>query len=192
MNAQTIKGQTTDDIKRELANALSSGFEPTLAIVFLSIKQDREAICKMLDDHGIDIFGATTAGEFIDGEIGDESTAIMLLDIQKSHYKLSHAHMGEENIKDIAYRIGKDGLATFARPAFIVVSGGISTDGEMIVKGIEEAVGPEVTIFGGMAGDDFTMTGTYAFTNHDLSITGIVVLIIDEDKVNVNGLASSG
>jgi hypothetical protein len=56
-----------------LQQAIADGYTPTLAIVFMSIKQDRITICDMLDKEGIEIFGSTTAGEFIDSKIGKES-----------------------------------------------------------------------------------------------------------------------
>jgi hypothetical protein len=192
MKAKSIKGKSPSEISDALNEAMSDGYKPTLAVVFLSIKQDKEAISKLLDEKGIGIFGATTAGEFIDGDIGEESTAIMLLDINPADFEIMFVETGDENTRSIAKHIGEEGLKKFTNPAFIVVSGGISTDGEMIIRGIEDAVGPEVTIFGGMAGDDFTMTGTYVFTNGKSSNNALVAIILDEDKVSVKGLATSG
>lgn len=192
MKAKSIKGNSPAQIAVGLNEAMSDGYKPTLAVVFLSIKQDRVAICKLLDEKGIAIFGATTAGEFIDGDIGEESTALMLLDINPAYFEVMFVETGDEHTRDIAERIGQEGLKMFKNPAFIVVSGGISTDGEMIIRGIEDAVGPEVTIFGGMAGDDFTMTGTYAFTNGKSSDNALAAIILDEDKISVKGLATSG
>lgn len=192
MKAKTIRGNSTDEIKQALSEATSDGFSPTLAVAFISIAQDREAICHALEEQNIDIFGSTTAGEFTDGEIGEESAAIMLLDLKKEHYRVVHIETGDEDTLNIAKSVGRQGLETFTNPAFIIASGGISTDGEMIIRGIEQAVGPEVTIFGGLAGDDFKMSGTYVFTNEKYSINGLVAIILDEDHVNVKGLATSG
>lgn len=192
MKAKSIKGNSASEISEALNEAMGDGYEPTLAVVFLSIKQDREAICQLLDDKNIDIFGATTAGEFIDGEIGEESTAILLLDLNPNYFKVMFIEAGEKNTRDVARKIGEEGLKTFSNPAFIVVSGGIATDGEMIVHGIEDAVGNNVTIFGGLAGDDFTMTGTYVFTNGKSTNNGLTAIILDEDKISVKGLATSG
>jgi len=192
MKAKTIRGNSTNEIEHALSEATEDGFSPTIAIAFISIAQNREAICRLLEERNIDIFGSTTAGEFIDGEIGEESAAIMLLDLNKDYYRLLHIETGEENTLEIAKSVGRQGLDTFSNPAFIIASGGISTDGEMIIRGIEEAVGPKVTIFGGLAGDDFKMSGTYVFTNGTYSINGLVAIILDEDHVNVKGLATSG
>jgi hypothetical protein len=192
MKAKTIRGNTTEEIKEALSEAVADGYSPTIAVAFISIAQDREAICHLLEEQQIDIFGSTTAGEFTDGEIGEESAAIMLLDLKKEHYRVVHLETGDEDTLKIAKSVGRQGLDTFSNPAFIIASGGISTDGEMIIRGIEQAVGPKVTIFGGLAGDDFKMSGTYVFTNGKYSINGLVAIILDEDHVNVKGLATSG
>lgn len=192
MKAKSIKGNSVDEIKAELEKAITDDFSPSLAIVFLSIKQDREAVCHLLEERNIQIFGATTAGEFIDGEIGHESIAIMLLNINPENFRLMEIETGDRKTREIAKMIGEKGLKEFNNPAFIVASGGISTDGEMIVKGIEDVVGHDAIIFGGLAGDDFTMTGTYVFTNKNYNINGLVVIVLDADKVNVAGLATSG
>lgn len=192
MKAKTIRGNSTEEIKEALSEAVADGYSPTIAVAFISIAQDREAICHLLEEQQIDIFGSTTAGEFTDGEIGEESAAIMLLDLKKEYYRVVHLETGDEDTLKIAKSVGRQGLDTFSNPAFIIASGGISTDGEMIIRGIEQAVGPKVTIFGGLAGDDFKMSGTYVFTNGKYSINGLVAIILDEDHVNVKGLATSG
>ena len=64
MKAKSIKGRTRDEIQIALRQSMNDGFKPTLAIVFLSVSQDRKAVCKVLSNAGIKIFGATTNGEF--------------------------------------------------------------------------------------------------------------------------------
>ena len=53
MKAKSIKGKSPEEIKSALHESMSDGFKPTLAIVFLSVKQDRNAVCKILDEKGI-------------------------------------------------------------------------------------------------------------------------------------------
>ncbi|TPV32767.1 hypothetical protein FJ651_10650 [Paucihalobacter ruber] len=192
MISKTIKGNSTETIIKEIDEATSDGFKPTLAIVFLSIKQDREAVSKVLDDKGIQIFGATTAGEFIDGDIEEGSIVIMLLDINHEYFKLLFLETGEQSTFENAKQLGSEGKNTFKNPAFIIVSGWLSKDGENIVEGITEGSGGEVTIFGGMAGDDMFLTGPIAFTHGKSSAKGLIGLIIDEDKIEINGIATCG
>ena len=49
MKAKSIKGKSPGEIEAALQESMAEGFKPTLAIVFLSIKQDRNAICKILE-----------------------------------------------------------------------------------------------------------------------------------------------
>jgi hypothetical protein len=60
MRAKTIKGTSPEEVTYALKQATVDGFAPTLAVVFLSVKQDREAITNILDKSGIAVFGATT------------------------------------------------------------------------------------------------------------------------------------
>ncbi|MCB9249345.1 MAG: hypothetical protein H6613_12770 [Ignavibacteriales bacterium] len=74
------------------------GFQPTLAIVFLSVSQDRDGICSLLDENGISIFGASTNGEFIDEEFEKESVAILLLDINPSYFTIIFEEYPEKKL----------------------------------------------------------------------------------------------
>lgn len=193
MKAKSIKGKSSEEIKKSLTESLSDGYRPTLAIVFMSFKLDINVVCELLNDEGIQIFGTTSSGEFISSEIGQESIVIMLLDMNPAYFKLLFLESGEHSEFEIAKQLGEEGKKTFANAAFIIASGWSNEmDGEEIIKGIEGGFGGEVTIFGGMAGDDLTMTGPKAFTLGKSSIKGLVALIIDEDKVEVSGVATCG
>jgi len=192
MKAKTIKGKSPEEIHSALAESISDGFMPTLAIVFLSIKQDRKLITDILNDNSIQVFGATTAGEFIDGDIEAGSTIIMLLDMKREYFKISFFETGEQSTLENAKLLGLKGKSTFSNPAFIIVSGWLSNDGENIVEGITAGFGGDVTIFGGMAGDDLALKGPMVFTNGKSSAKGLLALIIDEDKIAINGIATCG
>jgi len=68
MLAKSIKGKSSEEIKTALEKNMADGFKPTLAICFISISQDRNAIRNILDAADISIFGCTTNGEFVDEE----------------------------------------------------------------------------------------------------------------------------
>lgn len=193
MKAKSIKGKSPEEIKSALQESIADSFKPTLAIVFLSIKQNIDAVCNVFDNEGIEIFGATTSGEFIDGEIGEGSIAVMLLDINPAYFKLMFLETGDRSAFEISKQLGTEGKGIFSNPAFIIASGwGTEMDGEEIIKGIEDGFGGETTIFGGMAGDDQTLTGPKVFTHGKSSITGLAALIIDEDCVEISGIATCG
>jgi len=192
MKAKTIKGTSPGVIQSALKESLADGFKPTLAIVFISIKQDRDAICSLLNNEGISIFGATTSGEFISSEIGEGSIAVMLLDINPAYFKVLFFETADSSALEISKQLGIEGKKIFHNPAFIIASGWLHTDGEQIVKGIEEGFGREVTIFGGMAGDDLALREPLVFTYSKHSITGLVAILINEDKIDIKGIATCG
>jgi len=192
MISKTIKANSTDAIIKEIDKAISDGFKPTLAIVFSSIKQDWKTTSNFLDSKGIIVFGATTAGEFINGDIEEGSIVLMLLDMNPSYFKLVFLETTTETTLEDAKRIGYIGKETFTNPAFIIATGGIFIDGEHIVDGIMQSFGEEATIFGGMAGDDLIAEKPIVFTNNNHKDNALIALIIDEDKIDIRGIASCG
>jgi hypothetical protein len=197
MKAKSINGKTTGEIKDALEKSMADDFVPTVAIVFMSIKQDKNAVCEILNNKGIDIIGATSSGEFIDGHESEGEAAVMLLDINKNDYCILFEDIGARTLDDAATNMANTALQKFRNPAFILCSTLMSTsgkmiDGESLVRSIEKTVGPQVNMFGGMAGDDITFTGTYVFTNNQSTGYGMVALILDEDKISLQGMAISG
>lgn len=199
MRAKSIKGKSPEEIKSALEQSLPGDFKPTLAIVFISVQQDREMISKLLDDKGIRIFGATTAGEFIDGEIEGGGIVIMLLDMSPAHFRMEFLETSKQTAFEDAKKLGITGKKTFTNPSFIIATGGISLGGEQFVEGIIrgfETAGPssggKVSVFGGKAGDDLALQSTFVFTNGRSSDNAIIALIIDEDKIDVRGIATCG
>lgn len=197
MKAKSIKGASSEEIKTGLAESMADGFKPTVAIVFISIRQDRKAICEILHNERIDILGSTSCGEFINGYQDLGSTVILLLDLSHDAYTILFSAIGDKNVNEAAAELARTALEKFRKPAFILCSTGVSTkgnllDGEALVRSIENLVGPQVNIYGGMAGDDGTFTGTYVFTYEKETDEGIAALVLDEEKIRLYGMAISG
>ena len=91
--------------------------------------------------------------------------------------------------------MGVIGRKGFTNPAFIIATSGVTLAGEPIVDGILQGFGKsdkEVTLFGGKAGDDLALESSFVFTNKKSNDCGIVALIINEDKIDVSGIATCG
>jgi hypothetical protein len=192
MKAKSIKGKSSEEIKSVLNESISDGFKPTLAIVFLSISQDRQAVCEILDKEGISIYGATTNGEFIDEDLGNNSIAIMLLNIKKDYFSLFLEEFPNKNFREVTQSISKKALEKFKHPAFIIAGSHMETDAEELLHGFEDIIGENVNVFGGMAGDDYNFKETIIFTNNKSSKQGVVVVALDEDKIIIKGKATCG
>ena len=192
MQARSIKGNSTEEIKTALEHSIAGSFQPTLAIVFLSIKQDHKAICRLLDDAGIAVFGCTTNGEFIDEVTEKGSIAILLLDINKNYFQIYFDEYPKKNYRAITNTIAQRAKEKFALPAFFISGSNMETDAEELLFGFEDVVGKDVNVYGSMAGDDFTFSDQYVFTNHQSSSKGLVCIAFDEDKIIIKGVATCG
>jgi hypothetical protein len=192
MKAKSIKGRSPEEINSALEHSMADGFKPTLAIVFVSIKQDRNAICTLLDDAGIAIFGCSTNGEFIDEETEKGSAAILLLDINKNYFQVYFEEYPEKNYREITYAVARKAKEHFSTPAFFIAGSNMETDAEQLLFGFEDVAGKGVNVYGGMAGDDFTFTKQYVFTNGHESTQGMVCIALDEDKIKIKGVATCG
>ncbi|MDI1322866.1 MAG: FIST N-terminal domain-containing protein [Algoriphagus sp.] len=192
MIAKSIKGTSSEEIKTELQASMADGFKPTLAIAFVSIKQDRNAICEVLDEAGLAIFGATTNGGFMDEQVVLGEAAIMLLDMNPAYFQIYFEEYPQKNYREVAAGIANKALMRFSNPAFLMAGSHMETDAEQLLFGFEDVIGKQVNIYGGMAGDDFSFTNQFVFTINEESKRGIIVLAIDENKIKIKGRATCG
>ena len=197
MKAKSIKGKTPDEIKSALAGSMADGFKPTLAIVFISIKQDRNAVNEILHKENIDLFGATSCGEFINGYQDEGGIVILLLDLNRDAYTLLYEPFGENPLSETAGKLSNQALKAFNNPSMIVLSTGLNSkgdifDGEKLVNSLEFAFGSKITYWGGMAGDDMTFSGSYVFTHGKETDFGVAALVLDGDRVATQGMAITG
>ena len=192
MKATSIKGRTAEEIKDALSKTTAEGFLPTLAIVFIAEDSERDAITKLLSEKNIKIFGASTGSNFIDEDIESGATVILLLDIKPEYFRVEIKSTDSVSTKENAEQIAKTAKAAFKQPSFLIISGGLTTDGDQIIEGVDNICGKGTTIFGGLAADGLKMERTYVFTNDILTDKGLLALIFDEEKIELNGVAVGG
>lgn len=192
MIAKSIKGRSSEEIKTALSESMADGFLPTLAIVFMSVSQDRKTICNILNQGGIAIFGSTTNGEFIDEETESGAIAILLLDMKKEYFRIDSAEFRDHNYRETSKAIATRAKKDFEKVAFLLAVSNAATDGEEVLLGLQEVAGEEVNAFGGAAGDDLSFEKTFVFTNDWESDQGMVCLALDEEYVSVSGIATCG
>ncbi len=192
MKSRSIKGNGPTEIKIALDKCFSEGFHPTLALVFLSKKQNISAICALLDHAGIAIYGSTTHGEFTGESITSGEIAILLLDVTKANFCIYLDEFVGNNYRQTTADIATRSLQKFAKPCFLIAGCNLNTDAEELLHGFEDILGNNANVNGGMAGDDYSFTGSAVFTNHKISNNGIVTIVFDEDKMTIKGKATSG
>ncbi len=192
MHAKSIKGKSVQEIQTALHQSMTDGFKPTLAVVFASVSQDRSAISEVFTNAGITIFGATTNGEFIDEETEKGSIVALLMDMNRDHFDVLMEEYPEQNYREVAQSIAKKAKKQFSDPAFLLGISHATVDGEEILHGLQDVVGPNINAFGGGAGDDYAFKETFVFTNGKESNQGLLALAMDQDKIKVKGVATCG
>lgn len=191
MKAKSIKGYTVAEIQSALQQSMSDGFKPTLAFIFLNEIKDIDEVVSLMDAEGISVFGVSTGEKF--NEEGIEPTGIiaLLMDMNPANFKIVLEDFNGSSAYHSACAVGEAGKKNFEHPAFIISTADIRIPGGDVIRGILDKAGMEVAIFGGGAGEPKNFSGT-VFTNQSKSDSGLLALIVDEDKVEVKGVAVSG
>jgi hypothetical protein len=184
---------------QELRSSPSSPFASTLAIVFASVAHDMAEIARAFSDAGIDVFGASSAGEIVGSggasdidRIRERSIVALLLDVDRSAYGIRLVEQDGRSSYELGAAAGRWARAMFDRGPILVLAPGLSHDGEQVVRGLQSEAGRDTPIFGGLAGDDLRFTETYVFTGRKVSSKGVLVIAFNGDRVTLHGIASSG
>ncbi len=185
------------EVEKELDKALNTiTFKPTLAIAFLSVKFPITDVMHLFEKNGINLFGSSTSGEILftkEKDIISEGGAVFVLtDIDKSYYRLKILNRGDENSFDFGKDVGTEVSSLFPEVSLLVGGSGLTLDGQRFVEGIMDVAGKNITMYGGLAGDDAKFEKTFVFTESQITENGAVVLAFDKKHVRMNGLATSG
>lgn len=191
MKAKSLKEKSAEKIKIALTQSMADGYKPTMAFVFLSDTEEIDSITAALDAAEITIFGASTADKFNEDGIDTGGIVVLLMDTNPAYFKLVFKDYNSATVYESASEAGAAGKKAFDHPAFIISTADIKTPGEQVIKGLTDKAGMDVTVIGGMAGEHINFTGT-VFTNHSKTNSGLISLILNEDKIDVRGMAVSG
>ncbi len=181
----------TNSIEEFQQKIKTASFQPTLGFVFASVQLDLDAICRICDDHDIDLMGCSTAGEFMNEELHEASIVCILTDMNKDYYQVVTQEF-DETPYTAAVKLGDLSNEIYKNPAIIVVIGGVRIDAEKIIWGIKDSLKREIPIFGGLAGDDWNLVETYALSRKGKTPNGLTSVVLNNDKIAVQGLATSG
>lgn len=191
MQAKSIKGKSSEEIKTALQQSMADGYRPTLAFVFLTHVKDIDAITALLDTENIAVFGVSTSEKFNEDGIEPDGIVVLLLDMNPAHFKVVLKDYNSASVYECAGEAGAAGKNSFDHPAFIISSADIRAAGEEVIMGLLNTAGTDVTVIGGVAGEHINFTGTI-FTNQSKTESGLIALILDEDKIDMKGAAVSG
>lgn len=189
-----VKSYSVKDVsvfKTLLEKELQEGFSPKLAICFSDANVDFESLTYFLASKDIDTIGTTTCGEIFDDTSLENSCSILLFDIDRESYHIELINFSEG--EDVAAKkIAKIALQKFSEPALITYASKLGTNGDKLVRGFKKVLKPSTPIFGGLSGDNFKNEKFTVFHNGAFETEGLVTLILDGNKIKVQGEAFSG
>jgi hypothetical protein len=192
MKALSIQAKTASELKAAVEKELAStDFQPTLAFVFLTDLKEIDPVCEFFNGKNITLFGASTSEKFTDEGIDTDGIVVLLLDMVPDHFKIVLKDFQSDAVYEVACQVGEIGATAFKNPAFVITAADFVKPGELIIQGLLDKGGADVTIIGGMAGERINFTGA-VFTNHQRTTSGLLSIILDADKIDVKGIAVSG
>jgi hypothetical protein len=196
MELKSFSAETTNQFKDEFQQIENQGFIASTAIIFASVNVDLDEISKFLEAHSVQVFGCSSCGEFLYDEqsqiLSEEAIVCLLVKYTSPNFRLKSFEGEQKTSFLLGTEIGDWAKNIFADPAIIIVASGLETDGEQLVKGIQSSAGENITMFGGLAGDDAKFKDTFVFSEGRLLKNGALIMLLDKNDFDVKGIATSG
>jgi hypothetical protein len=192
MKVTSLVCHNIKELDEDISKIRETSFEPTLAIVFSSVTKDIAALQSVFNQFDIELFGCTTAGEIRNDKLLQESITVLLFDLKKENFRVVQKPYDYNKVDLVASEIGQLSKTSFDNPGLIVLASGLAINAEKMIAGFRSSLNDNIPIYGGLAGDDLRMEKTLVFTNEEMGYKNISCLIIDNDKVSMKGLATSG
>ncbi|MCX6279966.1 MAG: FIST C-terminal domain-containing protein [Bacteroidetes bacterium] len=196
MKIKTITTDSISDFSRQFINRTSDGFKPNTAIIFASVEMNLQEMIRFLKDNQVQVFGCSSCGEILydqaDQIISEGGLVCMLLELTPAAYEIKRFAKNDLSSFDLGKTVGDWANSVFQKPAMLILASGLDTDGEQLVNGVQHAAGKDITMFGGLAGDDAQFKNTYVFTEKQIEENGAVAMVLDTAFYDIRGLATSG
>jgi len=192
MNTKSFCVTSIEGLIKELDTVIANNFQPTVAMIFSSPSVSYQQLPALFTSYNIALIGCTTMGEIYDDEIFKDSISVLLMDMKKENFEVVEVDCLDQDIYAEAQAIGKKATETFENPGLLLVTGGIDIDGNQLVTSLKEGVSKNIPLYGGLAGDGARFETTYCFGQNTCTSKGIIAMVINNDKIKLNGLSYSG
>jgi len=183
---------SVEHIESRLQAVRRDGLGPTLAIVFSALKYDLKELGTRFATHGMAVFGASSNGEFTHEGVSEGSITVMLLDIPKQAFQVSMFDHHTSDPAQAGRTIARWAKDNYNNPALLVISAGLHADGEQIIGEIVHAMDGPIPLFGGFTGLQTGAAQSFVFTTDRIAADGIIALVVDQEVVELQGVAASG
>lgn len=178
---------TSDTLLNEFIETHNLQDSSKLLIQIFTAQNDFEFITKLTNFFSIHfplstLIGATTDGEIKDGYVSTHKTVISF-----SIFESVHLQSYISDSFDSYHQAGSNLASAVIQDdtkAIIAFIDGLGGNGEAFLEGIH-TINPNITIAGGLAGDNATFSKTYIFTKESIISEGVVGVSMSSSYLNV-------
>jgi len=196
MQLKTFHADSVKGFRNAWEMNTSDGFQPKTAILFASVSLNLEEIVTFLKTTGVQVFGCSSCGEFLydkEGQtISEGGLVCLMMSLVPGSYGIELFEGRNRSSAELGLSIGQWASELYKKPAILLVASGLDTDGEQVVRGIQEIAGKDITMFGGLAGDDAHFRETFVFSENRIENNGAMAMVLDTEQYDINGIATSG
>lgn len=170
----------------ERARAQLAAPGPHLALVFASSWFDQSALLQGVRSvlHKTALIGASTAGEITpDGPVS-HSCVVLLIASEILEWSVGIGEGVDRAPREAGQQAAYMALKGFRgdqRSGFLLFGDGLMTSHADVVRGIQEVLGTNALIAGGLAGDDLRYEATYQYCNHRVATRSVVGVLLGGD-----------
>ena len=196
MNIKTFHTDSVKGFRQAWDDNTTDGFHPNTAVIFSSVDLDLKAIVTFMESIGVRVFGCSSCGEFLYDKqnqvITEGGLVCLMMDLMPGTFEIKLFNGLDLSSFSLGEKIGKWAGDIFEKPAILVLGSGLDTDGEQLVRGIQHLTGNDVSMFGGLAGDDARFKETIVFSENTLENNGAIAMVFDTKHYEIQGIATSG
>ena len=193
MKSIVIEASNPTLLAEQIVESSQSGFKPTLGLVFCDNAHDKNAIAAFFEEHSIQLIGCSTAGEIAMVDSYNKHIVAMLMDMNEEDFVIDHREYISTTKEDLLMQqAAESAMKSFDNPSLLLFSCGVTRDHEKIVTGISAYLPKDTPVYGGVAGGDSNFTESVCFSSKGIINEGIVTLVVNGDKIKLEGLAVSG
>ncbi len=150
-------------------NALSGVSNPSLIVVFCSVKLNQEEVILGVREISgtIPLIGCSSAGEITNEGVYDGSVVVMAIESDKMKVVLGSGGEVKAGARKAGARLAQDikDQIFFDSKYILFLTDVLNGNGADVVRGIKDVLGNDYFIVGGAAGDDFMFKETYQYLN---------------------------
>ena len=194
-----IKTFHTDSVKgfrQAWAENTNNGFHPNAAVIFSSVDLDLQEMVTFLQSTQVKVFGCSSCGEFLyDTQtqvITEGGLVCLMMALLPESFEIKLFNGKGHSSFDLGAKIGQWACDSYEKPAILVLGSGLDTDGEQLVRGIQHLAGNDISMFGGLAGDDAHFKETFVFSENELENNGAIAMVFNTKHYEISGIATSG